>query len=156
MADETKDERLDRELIELLNELRVMLPGVQVLFAFLLAVPFTQRFERVTELQRDVFTVSLACTALGTAFLIAPSSFHRLRFRKHDKEQLLVTGNRLAIAGTALLALAMTSALFVVLDMIYHHLVAVALTAAVAVVFGWLWYGLPLSRSVSTKDGRES
>ncbi len=156
MADETKDEKLDRELIELLNELRVVLPGVQVLFAFLLAVPFTQRFERVTELQRDVFTVSLACTALGTAFLIAPSSFHRLRFRKHDKEQLLVTGNRLAIAGTAFLALAMTSGLFVVLDMIYHHLVAVALTAAVAVVFGWLWYGLPLARRVSAKDGRES
>ena len=155
MASETNDERLDRELIELLNELRVVLPGVQVLFAFLLAVPFTQRFERVTELQRDVFTVSLVCTALGTAFLIAPSSFHRLRFRKHDKERLLVTGNRLAIAGTAFLALAMSTALFVVIDMIYHHLVAAALTGAVAAAFAWLWYGLPLRRSISAEDGGE-
>ena len=155
MTDETKEERLDRELIELLNELRVVLPGVQVLFAFLLAVPFTQRFERVTELQRDVFTVSLVCTALGTAFLIAPSSFHRIRFRKHDKEQLIRTGNRLAIAGTALLAVAMSTAFFVVVDMLYHHLLAATLTGAVAAVFVWLWYALPLLRRGTTEDGGE-
>src|ERR671910_3374879 len=91
-------ERVNRELIELLNELRVALPGVQIMFAFLLAVPFTQRFERVTELQKDVFMVALLCTLAGTVFLIAPSAFHRIRFRDRDKEALIKTANVFAIA----------------------------------------------------------
>src|SRR5881394_1531035 len=99
-GDETPKERADRELIELLNELRVVLPGVQVLFAFLLAVPFANGWTRVTDLQRDVFFVAFLCTAAASILLIAPSAYHRLRWREGDKEQMLETSNRLAIAGT--------------------------------------------------------
>src|SRR5213595_3851650 len=98
-AEETPKERADRELIELLNELRVALPGVQVLFAFLLAVPFANGWTRVTDLQRDVFFVAFLATAAASILLIAPSSYHRLRWREGDKEHMLVTSNRLAIAG---------------------------------------------------------
>ena len=110
MADEDEDERLDRELIELLNELRVALPGVQVMFAFLLTVPFTSRFARVTDLQQDAYLVALVATAIGSVLFIAPTSYHRIRWRDRDKEALLRTANRLAIAGTVLLAIAITSA----------------------------------------------
>src|SRR5215218_6736335 len=103
---ESKEERLDRELIELLNELRVALPGVQVLFAFLLIVPFSNGYANMTALQKDVYFGTFLCTAVATAFLIAPSAQHRLRWREHDKEHLLVTANRQAIAGTAFLAVA--------------------------------------------------
>src|SRR3954463_10460911 len=106
------DEDLDRELIELLNELRVALPGVQVLFAFLLAVPFANGWTRVTELQRDLFFVAFLATAASSILLIAPSSYHRLRWREGDKEQMLRTSNRLAIAGTVFLAIGMTAGVF--------------------------------------------
>src|SRR5512146_384859 len=97
--DETPKERADRELIELLNELRVVLPGVSVLLAFLLAVPFAQGWSRVTDLQRDEFVVAFLATAVSVALLTAPSSYHRLRFRHGDKEHMVKIGNRLSIAG---------------------------------------------------------
>jgi len=81
-GDESKEEQLDRELIELLNELRVALPGVQVLFAFLLGVPFTQRFGEVTDIQKDAYFLTFLCTAIATALLIAPSAYHRLNWRR--------------------------------------------------------------------------
>lgn len=108
MAEEDQKERVDRELIELLNELRVALPGVQVLFAFLLTVPFTERFGRATALQRSVYFATLLLTTASSVLLIAPTPYHRLRFRAPDKEQLLFTSNRLAIVGLGLLASAMT------------------------------------------------
>ena len=147
MADqETDKERVDRELIELLNELRVALPGVQVLFAFLLAVPFANRFKEVTDGQKYAYMVTLVCTALGSIFLIAPSSYHRLRFRDRDKEAMLRISNKLAIAGLAALAVGMTSAIFLVSDFLYHRTVSVVLTALVGASFLVLWYALPLSR----------
>src|SRR5881296_174363 len=109
---ESKEERLDRELIELLNELRVALPGVQVLFAFLLTVPFSQRFQRLTGTQRSVYFASFICAAL--AILIAPSSYHRLLFRHRDKERMLFTSNRLAIAGMALAAVSVSGVVFLI------------------------------------------
>ena len=121
MGGESKDERLDRELIEFLNELRVALPGVQVLFAFLLGVPFTQRFGEVSDLQRDVYFLTFLCTAVATALLIAPSAHHRLEWRQGDKEHLLVVSNRLAIAGTAILALAISGTVFVVTDLLFNE-----------------------------------
>jgi hypothetical protein len=148
VADEKRSRDLDRELIELLNELRVALPGVQVLFAFLLAVPFTQRWERVTDVQRVAFFVALLAAALGSALLIAPTAYHRLRWRAHDKEQMLETANRLAIAGTAFLALGMVSAIFLASDVVFDLTVAVIVGAAVAAFFAWFWYGLPLWRRV--------
>jgi uncharacterized protein DUF6328 len=146
MGDESKDEQLDRELIEFLNELRVALPGVQVLFAFLLGVPFTQRFGQVTELQKDVYFVTFLCAAASTALLIAPSAYHRLNWRQADKEHLLVVSNRLAIAGTIFLGLAISGTVYVVTDMLFNATSAAIVAALVAAFFGWFWYGLPLVR----------
>jgi hypothetical protein len=150
MPDEEKDERLDRELIELLNELRVALPGVQVLFAFLLGVPFTQRFGQTTELQRDVYFLTFICTAAATALLIAPSAYHRLNWRQADKEHLLVISNRLAIAGTAFLAISIAGTVFVVTDLLFEETSAALAGAATAAFFGWFWYALPLLRRAQT------
>jgi cation transport ATPase len=146
-AEEESDaERINRELIELLNELRVALPGVQVLFAFLLAVPFTQRFRQLTDVQEYAFFASLLCTTLGSVLLIAPSAYHRLRFRQHDKEQLIQTANRLSIAGTVFLAVAMTSAVYLITDLVFNAPVTLIVTALTGASFAWFWYGLPLSR----------
>jgi hypothetical protein len=147
MADERRSkEDLNRELIELLNELRVALPGVQVLFAFLLAVPFANGWRRVTEFQRDVFFVAFLCTAAATALLIAPSAYHRLRWREHDKEHMLTTANRLTIAGLALLALAIAASVLLITDILFDLWEAVLVATLVAAGFAWLWYGLPLWR----------
>ena len=146
MGDEDRSEQLDRELIELLNELRVALPGVQVLFAFLLAVPFTQRWEQTTEIQRDAFFAAIMCATIATVLLIAPSSYHRLRWRDGDKEQMLRTSNRLAISGTIFLALSMIAVVFVVTDVVFDVAVATGISIATAVLFGWFWYALPLTR----------
>jgi hypothetical protein len=143
---ESKDERLDRELIELLNELRVVLPGVQVLFAFLLTVPFTQRFNEVTDLQEDAYFGSFLCAAVATVLLIAPSAYHRLQWRQRDKERMLVIANRLAIAGTVFLALAITGSVFFVTDFLFGALATGIVTGIVAGLFTWFWYGLPLTR----------
>ena len=147
MPDDEKDQNdLDRELIEFLNELRVALPGVQVLFAFLLAVPFATGWEKVDESQTYAFMVALLAAALGTVLLIAPTTYHRIRWRERDKEQLLRTSNRLAIAGTGCVAIGMTAAVHLVTDTVFGARVSTVVTAAVAVVFAWFWYGLPLWR----------
>jgi hypothetical protein len=146
-------EDLNRELIELLNELRVVLPGVQVLFAFLLAVPFSNGWKDVTDLQRDVFFLAFLATAIASILLIAPSSYHRLRWREGDKEHLLETSNRLAIAGTAFLALGMTAAVFLITDILFEAWWAALTTALIAGAFAWFWYGLPIIRDL--RDGPE-
>jgi hypothetical protein len=152
MADEDEDGRRDRELIELLNELRVALPGVQVLFAFLLAVPFAQRFADVTDLQRDVYTAALLCTVAGSVFLIAPTTFHRIRFRDYDKEFLLRLGNAFTITGMVFLALAMTVSVFLVTDVLYESAVALILSLLTAALFAGVWFLLPLGREVQDKS----
>jgi Kef-type K+ transport system membrane component KefB len=151
---ESDDERRNRELIELLNELRVALPGVQVLFAFLLAVPFANGFPKLGKLDRDVFFVAFISTALSTVALIAPSSYHRLRWRQHDKERMLVTSNVLTIVGLALLAVAITCAVFVITDFLFHRAWAAAFTALVAAAFLVLWYGLPLAAAIRERPRR--
>jgi hypothetical protein len=144
--EEDKGERLDRELIELLNGLRVILPGIQVLFAFLLTVPFTQAFPDITGTQRSVFFAAFICTTAASILLIAPSTYHRLRWRQHDKERLLRTSNTFAIVGTVFLALAVTAAVFLVTDVMYSSLSAAIVSAAVAGALTWFWFGLPLLR----------
>ena len=146
MAEETHEERVNRELIELLNELRVALPGVQVLFAFLLAVPFSQRFEQTTDLQRDTFMVALLSTLAGSVFLIAPSAYHRIRFRDRDKEALLRISNVFAIVGMVFLAIGMTSVVFLVTDMIFKGPVTAVVTSLTAGLFALVWFVLPLVR----------
>jgi hypothetical protein len=151
-SDEHPKERVDRELIELLNELRVALPGVQVLFAFLLTVPFSSRFEALTRLQRDVYFACFIGAALTTALMIAPSSYHRLRFRHRDKERMLFTANRLAVAGLAMLAVTSAGVVFLIADLLFGARTAALIAAAVAGWFVWFWYGLPLRRIVQDRD----
>jgi hypothetical protein len=151
MSEEDEKERLDRELIELLNELRVALPGVQVLFAFLLSVPFSQGFTQVTSVQRSVFFFSFICTAVASAFLIAPSAYHRLQWRARDKERMLVTSNRFAVTGMGFLALAISGVVYVVTDHLYRVGVAAVVAALIAGLITWLWYGLPLLRRVDSR-----
>ena len=143
-ADEDQTERVSRELIELLNELRVALPGVQVLFAFLLAVPFAQGFTHTTDFQRALFFVVMSLTAASLALLIAPSAWHRLRFRQQDKERILQASNKMSIAGLGFLALAMTGAVMLIADFIYSPTLTIVSGVAAAIVYGLLWYVLPL------------
>jgi predicted membrane channel-forming protein YqfA (hemolysin III family) len=149
---EDDKERLDRELIELLNELRVVLPGVQVLFAFLLIVPFSNRFPNITNTQRQVFFVTFLLTTAATALLIAPSAYHRLRWRQHDKQQMLETANRLSIGGMVFLTFALVGAAFLVTDLLFHVAMAALVTAIVASFFLWFWWGLPLWRRLQDRS----
>ncbi|MGH2681750.1 MAG: DUF6328 family protein [Actinomycetota bacterium] len=143
---EDKASRLDRELIELLNELRVALPGVQVLFAFLLTVPFTQRFGSVTTSQQAVYFFSVLATAAATVLFIAPTAYHRLRWRDRDKERMLQSANRMAIVGTVFLALSITAVVYVITSLLFGTATALGVAVAVAGLVAWLWYALPLSR----------
>jgi len=145
---EDQGERLDRELIELLNELRVALPGVQVLFGFLLTVPFSQGWSKVTETERRVFFASFICTAIATALLIAPSAQHRILWRAQDKEALLRRANILALSGTFFLAVAVTGVVWVVTDLIYREAPTALVTAGIAGLFAWIWFAAPLIRRV--------
>jgi hypothetical protein len=141
---EDRHERTAREEIELLQELRIVIPGVQVLFAFLLTVPFAGRFTELTALQRKVFFATLLCTAVATALLIAPSAHHRLLFRQGVREQRLKLGNLLAILGLAFIVPAMVGVLFVITDLIFGLSAALVVTVAMALFFLLLWFVLPL------------
>jgi hypothetical protein len=143
---ETEKERLDRNLNELLGELRVALPGVQVLFAFLLAVPFNQGFATATQFQKDVYLLTLLLTAMATALLIAPSAYHRLEFRQDDKRHIVYVANRFAIVGFGFLAAAMSAAILLVTDYIFGATTAAICTSGAVIVLYGLWYGTPLKR----------
>jgi len=152
--DETPKERADRELIELLNELRVVLPGITVLLGFLLAVPFAKGWTRVTEFQRDVFVVAFLSTAVAIALLAAPSSYHRLRFRHGNKEHLVRIGNRLAIAGIAAAAVSLLAVVVLVMDYVVSRGAAIAAAASLFAVVALLWYGLPLAAALRDRSAR--
>jgi hypothetical protein len=141
---ESKSERLNRELMELLQELRVVIPGVQVLLAFLLTAPFQQRFAALPGSMRNAYFGAIACATLATAFLIAPPVHHRLRWRARDKERLVRVGNRMAIVGTVFLAAAIVLALYVITDVLFTTNLAVLTAVAGLVVFAGLWYLVPL------------
>lgn len=145
-GEESHAERINRELIELLNELRVALPGVQVLFAFLLAVPFATGFKEVTEFQRELFFGTLASTAVASALLIAPSAYHRMNFREKDKERMLLTSNGLFLGGLFFLALSITAAVTLIADFLYGSAVPIASAALGVLLFVGLWLALPIVR----------
>ncbi len=144
--DETPDERADRNMNELLQELRVALPGVQVLFAFLLAVPFQQRFEDVTDFQRKTYFVVMLLSAAATAFLIAPSAYHRINFGQGDKQHIVRVANRLALVGLVFLVLAMTGAVMLITDLLFESTTVTVTTVGTALMFAALWFALPLAR----------
>lgn len=150
-TDEELGERLNREVSELLEGLRVTLPGVQVLFAFLLTVPFSQAWGRTTEFQRTSYFVTLLLVLAASAFLIAPSANHRLLFRQHDDEWLLRTSNRNARIGQVLLGLALTGAALLIGDVLYARSVAYVTAAAALVIIAVLWFVLPLARRAQTQ-----
>jgi len=152
--DESEEERLDRNLSELLQELRVALPGVQVLFAFLLTVPFQQGFTKITPFQERVYFATLLCTAVSAAMLITPTAYHRMTFRLQQKRHLVLVANRVAIIGISFLALAMTGAIMLITDFIFGG-AATAITATLAFsMFLTLWYLLPLRRRLRSAGSR--
>jgi len=144
--DETEAQRIDRNFTELLGELRIALPGVQVLFAFLLTVPFAQGFTSLTRFERDLYLVVLLLTALASALLIAPTAYHRMLFRKGYKPDILFFANRAAMAGLGVLALAMTGAILLVSHLIFGQAASIAVACASGLVFAWLWYLYPWLR----------
>jgi hypothetical protein len=156
MSEESKGERLDRELGELLQELRVILPGVQVLLAFLLTAPFQQRFGSITGSMRNAFFAAIVCATVATACLIAPSAHHRMRWRAGDKDRLVRIGNRMTIVGTVFLAAAIVLALFVVTDVLFATNLAVLTAVGALVVFAGLWYVLPMVGARDAQDSREA
>jgi hypothetical protein len=155
LRDETDTERLDRNLIELLQEVRVVQTGVQVLFAFLLTVPFSSRFDEITRFQRGAYFAALVGTAAASILLIAPTSVHRLLFRRGEKEYMVELSNRLAIGGLLSLAVAMIAAMILVSDVMFGTASAIAIGVVTAAAFGVVWAGLPLRRrfEVDGDDG---
>ncbi len=146
--DESEEERLDRNLMELLQELRVALPGIQVLFAFLLVVPFQQGWVDVTEFEKVLYYVTLLFTAAASICLIAPTARHRIRFRDLDKEWVVATANRLTIVGLGFLALAMAGALLLIAHVVFGNAVAATTTVVVTGSIVWIWFLAPLRREV--------
>lgn len=142
--EESSAERANRELIELLNELRVALPGVQVLFAFLLTVPFSQRFDVLGAGDRRVYFAAVLSTAMATVLLIAPTAHHRIRFRSGIKEDLLKAANVMATLGLGFLALAMTAVTYLITDVLYENTTAALVAGALAGAFVIVWFLLPL------------
>jgi Family of unknown function (DUF6328) len=144
--DETEAERVDRNFNELLGELRIALPGVQVLFAFLLTVPFAQGFAALSSFERDLYLVVLLLTALASALLIAPTAYHRVLFRKGYKPEILFFANRAAMVGLAVLALAMCGAILLIAHVIFSEAASIVVAVASGLVFAALWYVIPWAR----------
>src|SRR3569832_1460262 len=143
---EEEQERLNRQMMELLNELRVAMPGVQILFGFLLTVPFQQRFRDVTQFQETVYFVTLVAAAVAAAFLIAPSAYHRVMFEQHDKPNIIHIGTGQMLVGLGALALAMNGAVLLVTDVLFEAGTVAVTVALLATLYLTLWFGFGLLR----------
>lgn len=143
---ETEEERADRNLQDLLQELRVALPGVQVLFAFLLTVPFTQRFADLSKFQEKLYFGVLICVALSSVLLVAPTAGHRVLFRRQQKEYIVTIANNLALIGLLLLAIAMTGAIALISDFLFGSATAIVTAIVMAAAFIGFWYAGPVLR----------
>jgi predicted neutral ceramidase superfamily lipid hydrolase len=139
-------DKTDRQMIELLNELRVALPGVQFLFAFLLTVPFAQGFQKTTPFQRDLFYATLIATAFSTVCLIAPTATHRLRFHKNDRQYIIESASAFLIAGLVFLSMAILGAIALITDYLFDSVAVWILPAMVAVALVVTWFVRPLLR----------
>jgi hypothetical protein len=147
-----EERKRDRQMLELLNELRIALPGVQILFAFLLTVPFSVRFDKLTIFQRDVYYVTLIATTLSAACLIAPSAAHRLRFHKGERAWIVESANRLMIIGLVWLAVALSGSVLLITDLMFDGARVWIYSGLVALCIVGLWFLRPLGRNA----GRES
>jgi hypothetical protein len=143
---EGEEERADRNLSDLLQELRVALPGVQVLFAFLLTVPFTQRFKELSDFQEKLYFGVLICVALSSILLVAPTAGHRVLFRRQQKEYIVTIANNLALAGLAMLAIAMTGAIVLISDFLFGSTTAIVMAVLIGGAFIGFWYAGPIFR----------
>jgi hypothetical protein len=143
---ETEAERNDRNMAELLQELRVAGLGVQVLFGFLLSLPFTARFTSLSGSQRAVYVTSLLLAALSTALLCAPVAYHRLVFRRHQKERVLRMANLLAVIGLGTVAIAISTAVALALTVVDRGVAVPVIVAVTVAVYGGLWFALPIYR----------
>jgi membrane-bound acyltransferase YfiQ involved in biofilm formation len=141
-----EQERLNRQMIELLNELRVAMPGVQILFGFLLTVPFQQRFRDVTQFQETVYFVTLVAAAVAAAFFIAPSAYHRVMFEQHDKPNIIHIGTGQMLIGLAALALAMNGAVLLVTDVLFEAGTVSVTVVLLATLYLTLWFGVGVVR----------
>jgi uncharacterized protein YqhQ len=143
--EEQEKERLNRKLIELLNELSIAIPGVQVLFAFLLIVPFNSGFGEMDDLGRAVSAGSLSCAAVASALLIGPAAYHRHRFRRleeetaSDKKEMIITQDHLAAGGILFLALAMAGSVFMVFDVLFGTVTATIVAGSLVFAYAWFW-----------------
>jgi cation transport ATPase len=153
--DETPDERADRNMAELLQELRVALPGVQVLFAFLLTVPFAQGFASATDFQRTIYLVTLLASTCASAFFISPTAYHRLNFRRRDKQHIVEISSRLTVLGILSLAVAMTGAILLVTDYLFKAGTTLIVTVGVGLLLATMWAFLPMLRRRKT-DKRDA
>ena len=144
--EESVAQRADRNLAELLQELRVAGLGVQVLFGFLLALPFANRFTQLSSAQRDLYLATLVLAAVATALLVGPVAYHRLVFRQGQKERLVRVASRMAIGGLAAVALAVSAAVLLVTSYVGGGLAAGLIAGFVAILFGLLWFAFPLTR----------
>jgi hypothetical protein len=147
--EENPKERVDRELGELLDEVRVAIPGAEVLFAFLLGVAFTERFTELTSMQRGIYFATLVMVAAGIALLVAPTAYHRLNFRDGGKQELLYSATHMVLVSLVLLMLSVTGVVFLVADLVYGTTAAVVSGAIVAAWFTWFWFAMPLLRRPS-------
>jgi Family of unknown function (DUF6328) len=149
--DETPDEQLDRNTIELLNELRVAGTGIQVMFGFLLVVPFNAGWSKTTSFERTIYFVTLGLVAVAAFLLLAPPVQHRLLFRHHEKRYLIAAANRLAIAGMAFLALGFTGILVLLSDYVVGGIAPIIAGVLTLALTGGLWFALPLARRASER-----
>ena len=156
IRDETDHERLDRNLVELLQEVRVVQTGVQVLFAFLLTVPFSSRFDAITDFQRGAYFAALVCSAAASVLLIAPTAVHRILFRLGQKEYMVEVSNRLALGGLVATAVAMTAGVLLAADVMFGSGVGVAIGVATAVAFIVVWAVFPLRRRRAVTGARRA
>src|SRR5215213_785152 len=140
---ESEEERADRNLSDLLQELRVALPGVQVLFAFLLTVPFTNRFNELSGFEEKLYYGVLISVALATVLLVAPTAGHRILFRRQQKEYLVTVSNNLALVGMALLAVSMCGAIALISDFLFGSVTAIISTVVMALAFIGFWFTGP-------------
>lgn len=151
--EEELKERLEREHGELLEELRSLIPGAEVLFGFLLAIRFTGQFGDLRDTQRYVYYVTLLSTATALVCFLAPAAYHRIRFRTGDKEYMVKKGNREAIAGSVAISIAFTGVIYLVTDLVFGTVQAIVVAAGSFALIAWLWWGIALYRT--WQDRRE-
>lgn len=153
---ESEEERLDRNLEELLQEIRIAIPGIQFLFAFLLVVPFQQGWVEVTAFERNVYYVALLATAIAGVCLMCAPARHRLRFRDMDKKWVVHSSHKYTIAGLGFLGIGITGAILLVSHVVFKPSTAVIVTLLIAASILWVWFGAPLVRELREPSDERS